>query len=176
MLKAQGSRPNGKRCLALHFALTAIALGALAARGSAQGFEFGFGATQPEKKLVEQFDADGDKRLNTAERRAARAAAGGPTSRPGRMGSMLPTSTPGPRLTPGEVETYGAAPVYDLTTLRTFFLQFEEADWEEELMAFFNTDVEVPATLTVEGTTLRDIGVHFRGNTSYRMVPEGYKH
>ena len=31
-------------------------------------------------------------------------------------------------------------------TLRTLFLQFENADWEQELAAFNNTDVEVPAT------------------------------
>ena len=32
-------------------------------------------------------------------------------------------------------------------TLRTVFLQFENADWEQELAAFNNTDVEVPATV-----------------------------
>ena len=32
-------------------------------------------------------------------------------------------------------------------SLRTIFLQFENADWEQELAAFNNTDVEVPATV-----------------------------
>ena len=35
--------------------------------------------------------------------------------------------------------------------LRTLFLDFENKDWEEELADFHNTDVEVPATLTVDG-------------------------
>ena len=60
--------------------------------------------------------------------------------------------------------------------LRTVFLTFERGDWEQELAAFYGTDVEVPATVVVDGTTYRDVGVHFRGNSSYRMVPAGYKH
>ena len=60
-------------------------------------------------------------------------------------------------------------------TLRTVFLQFENADWEKELAAFNNTDVEVPATLTVDGKTYKDVGVHFRGASSFMMVPEGLK-
>ena len=55
------------------------------------------------------------------------------------------------------------------------FLQFENADWEQELAAFNNTDVEVPATAIVDGTTYKDVGVHFRGASSFMMVPEGSK-
>lgn len=66
-------------------------------------------------------------------------------------------------------------PLYDLDTLRTVFLQFEHADWEQELAAFHNTDVEVPATVIVDGKTYRDVGVHFRGASSFMMVPEGSK-
>ena len=43
-------------------------------------------------------------------------------------------------------------------------------------MAFKNTDVEVPATLVVDGKTYKDVGVHFRGASSFMMVPEGLKH
>ena len=43
-------------------------------------------------------------------------------------------------------------------------------------MAFNNTDVEVPATLTVDGKTYRDVGVHFRGASSFFGVPDGLKH
>ena len=55
------------------------------------------------------------------------------------------------------------------------FLQFENADWEQELAAFNNTDVEVPATVIVDGKTYKNVGVHFRGASSYMMVPEGSK-
>ncbi len=129
-----------------------------------------------ETKLLERFDADGDKRLNATERRAARASRDGSSTRPGRMGSALSSPTPGPRVTPDLVKTYGKEPVYDLATLRTFFLRFEREDWEQELMAFYNTDVEVPAELSVDGSTFNEVGVHFRGMSSYRMVPEGFKH
>ena len=146
----------------------------LTVRLPAQGF--GFGVPQQEVKVVERFDSNGDKRLNAEERRAARASLGGWSTRPGRMGFALPAATPGRRLTPSQVRTYRNEPVYDLATLRTFFLQFDAADWEQELMAFYNTDVEVPATVTVDGTNFTDVGVHFRGMSSYRMVPEGFKH
>ena len=66
--------------------------------------------------------------------------------------------------------------MYDPATIRTIFLQFESADWEQELTAFYNTDVDVPATMIVDGRTFREVGVHFRGNSSFRMVPAGYKH
>jgi hypothetical protein len=133
---------------------------------------FGFGAQQ-ELTLVPQFDKDGDGRLNTEERRAAREYLGAGFRR-GRTGALYGV-TPGPRLTPADVRQYSNEPVYDLSTLRTFFLQFDMEDWEQELSAFYNTDVEVPATVSVDGQTFRDVGVHFRGMSSYRQVPEGYK-
>jgi hypothetical protein len=142
----------------------------------AQGF--GFGVAQQEMKVVDRFDANGDKRLDTAERRAARAALGGGGAVRGggwlRGNSGL---TSGPKLSPAQVKNQPAtAHVYDLATLRTVFLQFEAPDWEDELMTFYNTDVEVPALATIDGTVFRDVGVHFRGMSSYRMVPQGYKH
>jgi len=54
--------------------------------------------------------------------------------------------------------------------LRTLFLEFEESDWEQELVDFHNTDVEVPAKLTVDGKVYNGVGVHFRGMTSYQSV------
>jgi hypothetical protein len=59
--------------------------------------------------------------------------------------------------------------------VRTLFLEFEDADWEKELAEFKNTDVEVPAKLIVDGKTYPDVGVHFRGMSSFMMVPEGSK-
>jgi hypothetical protein len=73
------------------------------------------------------------------------------------------------------VKQFPDAPLYDELTLRTFFLSFEDGDWEQELAAFKNTDVEVPATLEVDGQTYKDVGVHFRGMTSFMGVGEGQK-
>jgi spore coat protein CotH len=47
--------------------------------------------------------------------------------------------------------------------------------WERELADFWHTDVEVPASLTVDGVAYRDVGVSFRGNNSSHMVPDGLK-
>ena len=137
-----------------------------------------------EREIVAQFDKNGDKRLDSSERKAAReslAADPGPRGfgrrgGPGGFGrgGMTPGS-PGRKLTPADVKSYPSAPLYDLGTLRTVFLQFENADWEQELAAFNNTDVEVPATVIIDGKTYKNVGVHFRGASSYMMVPEGSK-
>jgi hypothetical protein len=55
------------------------------------------------------------------------------------------------------------------------FLQFEHDDWEDEMAAFNNTDVEIPATMIVDGRTYKGVGVHFRGASSFMMVPAGLK-
>ena len=82
---------------------------------------------------------------------------------------------PGPSLKPSAVKNYTSEPLYDLQTLRTFFLEFEDADWEKELADFYHTDVDVPAKLTVDGKVYPDVGVHFRGQSSYFTVSEGRK-
>ena len=133
-----------------------------------------------EAELVAQFDKDADKRLNAAERKEARtwlAAQGGGRGRginfAGRGNQAAPE--PGARLRPEDVRAFPNAPTYDTATLRTFFFEFENADWETELADFYNTDVEVPATLTVDGKVFKDVGVRFRGNSSYFIVPAGRK-
>lgn len=137
-------------------------------------------------KLVAEFDKDGDQRLNAAERKAARESlakrpSGGRGPRgprgmgfPGRREDQEPPQA-GPKMSPSEVKQFPDAPLYDPQTLRTIFLEFDEADWEKELAAFYHTDVEVPAKVTVDGKVYPDVGVHFRGNTSYMMVGEGRK-
>jgi hypothetical protein len=141
--------------------------------------------TQEKQKLVKQFDKDGDQRLNAAERKAAREylakqkAEGkgrrGPFG-PGARGDNQEPATPGPKVSPAEAKLYPDRPFYDPQTLRTLFLEFENTDWERELMDFKGTDVDVPAKLTVDGKTYLDVGVHFRGASSFFMVAEGRKH
>ena len=91
-----------------------------------------------------------------------------------RRGNAAPAE-PGARLGPADVRTFPNAPTYNMSALRTFFFDFENADWEAELADFYNTDVEVPATLTVDGKVFKDVGVRFRGNSSYFIVPAGRK-
>jgi Ca2+-binding EF-hand superfamily protein len=82
---------------------------------------------------------------------------------------------PGPRVSPAEVKTYPKAGLYEPTVLRTLFLEFEGKDWEAELADFYKTDVLVPATLTVDGKKYPNVGVHFRGQSSYFMVQPGHR-
>src|SRR5688572_9478607 len=115
--------------------------------------QFGMGAGE-EVKLVKEFDKNGDKRLDAQERKAARAAAvnrGGGGFGGGRGFGFFggrgggTTPSPGPKVAPADVRSYPASVnLYDLTALRTLFLQFESADWEQELEDFHGTDVEVP--------------------------------
>ncbi len=135
-----------------------------------------------EQKLVKQFDKNKDDRLDTEERKVAREwlaenGSGGRGFGGGRRGGGrgVVAGSPGRALKPADVKSYGNEPLYDPAVLRTMFLQFESDDWESELAAFNNTDVEVPAVATVDGRTYRNVGVHFRGMSSFFMVPAGSK-
>jgi hypothetical protein len=100
---------------------------------------------------------------------------GAPPGVPPLGGRGMAPSSPGQRLAPDSVRTFRDEPLYDTGVLRTLFLQFESADWEKELSDFYNTDVDVPAQLTVDGRVYRDVGVRFRGMSSFAFVPEGSK-
>jgi hypothetical protein len=143
----------------------------------------GPGGVQEDTKLVKQFDKDGDKRLNVNERKAAREflqnekAEGRGPRRPGPRGPQSESSEPtvaGVRVSPADVKSFPNA-LYDPSVVRTFFLEFENADWEKELADFYRTDVEVPAKVTVDGKTYPNVGVHFRGASSFFTVAEGRK-
>lgn len=155
----------------------------------------GFGAPPQERKILKRFDENKDGWLNDAERQAAKeflnrdASTGGPPGPGGPRGRRGPGGPPGGPLSggrfreppqPGEkIEPTdvppGNGPLYNRDTLRTLFLQFEMADWEQELEAFNDTDVDIPATLIVDGQTYPNVGVHFRGASSYFTVPRGFK-
>jgi len=157
----------------------------------------GLEAMAADRPVVKQFDKDGNGRLELAERNAAREwmatqpltgipammefmARGVPGGRAGMAAMMtgrgFAPSSPGRRVGLNDVRSAPAsAPLYDTGTLRTLFLQFESPEWEKELAAFYRTDVDVPVTLTVDGRAYRDVGVRFRGMSSYMMTPEGSK-
>jgi len=147
----------------------------------ARGRQFGgrFGGVREDLKIQEQFDGDQNGMLDAQERVAARAyveSAGG-RGRGGRqrMGSV--DVGRGATLRPSDVRAASpSVPLYDEATLRTLFLEFENHEWEGELMAFKDTDVEVPAQLLVDGHAVGTVGVQFHGNSSFRQVPAGLKH
>ena len=138
------------------------------------------------RELVKQFDKDQDGKLNDQERKAARRFAqenparrggrrGGPPGGRGGPGGPVEPPEPGRKVSPQQVKNYAQRKLYDETILRTFFLEFKAGDWEKELADFYRTDVEVPATLSVDGKTYPQVGVAFRGNSSFFGVQEGQK-
>ena len=140
----------------------------------------------PDRKVLKQFDKNNNRRLEAEERKEARACLakeggnrgpGGPPGggRRGGPGAGQQPAQPGAKVSPADVPPVPNATLYDPKVLRTFFLDFEESDWEQELEEFHGTDVDVPAKLTVDGTTYHDVGVRFRGMTSYMSVPTGRK-
>jgi len=134
------------------------------------------------RELVKQFDKDQDGKLDDVERKAARryaqenpARRGGRRGGPGGGGPPSQPTEPGPRVSPKQVKNYPDNKLYDESILRTFFLEFKQDDWEKELADFYRTDVEVPARLTVDGKTYENVGVGFRGNSSFFSLREGQK-
>lgn len=94
---------------------------------------------------------------------------------PGGPGGRMTPGTPGPKVAESSVKTYPGRGLYDTDVLRTIFINFEENDWEEALEDFNDTDVDIPAQVTVDGQMLDKVGLRFRGNSSYMMVPRGNK-
>lgn len=160
--------------------VVAVLVAACSAMLAGQGF-FG-GGPESELQVVDRFDTDKNGWLNDVERAAARKWVAGNGNVGGgfgrrRFGLSAPggAGRTGQQLTPQQVPSFGQAGLYDPAALRTLFITFDNADWATELAAFYNTDVEVPATVRVDGQVYRDVGIHFRGASSYRMVGEGAK-
>ena len=134
-------------------------------------------------ELVEQFDQDNDGRLNKTERALARkeivrlqASGQGRRRGPGGPGGRNRVAgKPGPQVNPEDVVNFSSEGLFDTSVLRTIFLTFESDDWEKELQDFKPTDVEVPAKMMVDGKEYPNVGVSYRGASSFFMVSEGSK-
>lgn len=132
-------------------------------------------------KLAEKFDANGNGYLEAAERIEARRSLADRPVRRGGPGGRGPGSRVGPPPEPGrqiakdQVSLFPDADLYDSSVLRTVFIDLDVDDWEDELAAFYRTDVEVPADLTIDGKTYSNVGVRFRGNSSFFSLSKGQK-
>lgn len=133
---------------------------------------------------LSEFDTDGDGLLNNDERAIARAAIAAEQADrprrggrpPGFLGQTSAPPTPGRSVTADEVQHFpGTVDLYDIHALRTVFLEFENQDWEAEMTDFYRTDITVPAKMVVDGKEYDDVGVGFRGNSSFFTVDPGYK-
>jgi len=140
----------------------------------------GMGPNRPEQKLTEKFDTDKNGYLDAIERQEALKAVqgggrqGGPPGRRPR-GGQSQGGTPGPKVSPKDVKNYPKAELYDPAVLRTVFIEFDTETWEEDMAKFKDTDVEMPATVTVDGRKYPMVGVKFRGQSSFGHVPAGSK-
>lgn len=162
------------------------------------GPPFGFGPPMggpnaQKRKILKDFDKDGSGWLNKEERASAREflkknpmSKGGPFGKgvPGGKGGFGPPGfgkgkqdppKPGAKVEIADAKSFPDAKLYDPTVLRTIFMEFDNADWEAELADFRATDVDVPVKMTVDGREYPNVGVHFRGASSYFTVPAGYK-
>lgn len=199
------AKTRGRTSTSAIFIASALLLATpLAAAQPGQGGQFGpgapgggapggqFGQTAPggggfgnsdRLEILERFDLDSSGFLDASEREAAKeylqssnfgTGGGGP-----RGGGFATSGSTGVAISPDEVETYAGTSLYDTSVLRTIFIEFDTDDvgddWEAEMAAFFNTDVELPVTATIDGVVYEDVGVRFRGNSSYSMVPAGLK-
>ncbi len=141
------------------------------------------------KYVEEQRNSDGVVDRGQRGGRPARpdgARGGQPSSRGNRGGRPDPRgggNRPAPeprdfskaeRLEPGTDNDLGTK-LYDESTLRTLFIKFKDNEWMEEMEAFYRTDVAVPADLTVDGKLYKNVGLKFRGNSSFRSVSPDLK-
>lgn len=66
-----------------------------------------------------------------------------------------------------------AQDLYDTSVLRTFNIQFKDANWKALLRQNYFDQINILADLTVDGVTYPNVGVRIRGNTSYTALPAG---
>lgn len=131
-----------------------------------------------DKQLLQKFDSNKNGWLDRDERDAARkflAESQEQGRRRRRGGRNEEPPVPGPKVAEADVDKFVGAPLYDTATLRTMFIEFENDDWEDELAAFYHTDVELPATVRVDGKAYKNVGIQFRGNSSFWSVSKGRK-
>ena len=126
------------------------------------------------KKLVKQFDKDKNRRLEGKEREAVIKFIEEDRKKnpPRRRGSRpAPESELKPRqIARGSVKHYPKNELYDVSVVRTIFLDFENPKWAADMALFYRTDVDEPAKVTVDGKEYPGVGVHFRGSSSYFSV------
>lgn len=132
------------------------------------------GAPRFSKKLVvKAFDRDDNGRLTGDERTAAIQWLKDDLEKnpPRRRPRPAPEKTmESYEVAKDGVEHYPNRHLYDVDVIRTVFLDFANENWHEDMKLFYRTDIDEPATVTIDGKTYEGVGVHFRGSSSYFSV------
>ncbi len=63
--------------------------------------------------------------------------------------------------------------LYEKPVMRTFDLQFAQPNYWQLMQQNYQTQTDIQATLSVDGTVYDSVGVRFKGQTSYMMLPPG---
>lgn len=74
------------------------------------------------------------------------------------------------KVSPDAAEKYPQHPLYDTSILRTFFLTIDAEDWEKHMTALKGSDLEVGGDLVVDDQKIENVGLRFRGNTSFSSI------
>jgi hypothetical protein len=71
----------------------------------------------------------------------------------------------------------GQAPTgfYDRATIKDVYLNFTQTNYWTLLQNNYTSETEIPATLIYDGITYPEVGVRFRGNTSYQQTGTSQK-
>jgi len=67
----------------------------------------------------------------------------------------------------GDVEETG---IFDVNVIDTIFLEFESDNWFSTLSNYYSSGDELDGTLIYDGNTYEQVGVSFKGQTSYMMT------
>lgn len=65
--------------------------------------------------------------------------------------------------------------LYDESQIRVFELWFSQSNYWQQLTTNYSSHTDIPATLIVEGDTFPDVGVRFKGQTSYSQSGNSQK-
>ncbi len=63
--------------------------------------------------------------------------------------------------------------LYEKAVIRTLDLQFAQPNYWQQLQQNYQGQTDILASLTVDGTVYDSVGVRFKGQTSYMMLPPG---
>jgi hypothetical protein len=64
-----------------------------------------------------------------------------------------------------------AVDLYDMNVVRDVYLQFSQPNWWSQLTTNYAPEINIAANMTIDGVTYPNVGVRFRGNTSYTQLP-----
>lgn len=60
--------------------------------------------------------------------------------------------------------------LYKQDEMKTIYLEFSQSNWWNQLTSNYNSGADLAATMIVDGVTYEQVGVGFKGQTSYMMV------